>query len=160
MHHLEGQKFGRLTAVGIVGSSKNKHKLWYCACDCGGSTVVASDSLVSGGTRSCGCLQRETRVVANTKHGDCGTRLYRIWKGFVSRCKNKSSTDFKWYGAKGVSVCEEWLKYENFKAWAIANGYDDSLTLDRIDPRGNYEPNNCRWATIAEQNKNKRCDKE
>lgn len=96
------------------------------------------------------------RAIANTIHGGYGTRLYRIWKGVLSRCRNESSTDYKWYGAKGVTVCEEWNEYVNFRDWAISNGYKDDLTIDRIDPFGNYEPSNCRWATIKEQNFNKR----
>lgn len=156
MKNLENIRFGSLIAIKQVGSNKSKHKLWICHCDCGNEKVVASDCLLSGGTKSCGCLQQKARIAANTKHGYCGTRLYRIWKGVKSRCNIKSSTDFKWYGALGVSVCKEWNKFEPFKDWAVANGYSDSLTLDRKDPYGNYCPENCRWATIAEQNMNKR----
>lgn len=156
MHNLAGMRFGRLVAIETNKSSKSHRRLWLCKCDCGNMVEVASDSLVCGNTKSCGCLQKEIRVTANTKHGYCGTRLYRIWKGMISRCYQKSSTDYKWYGEKGVEVCEEWKKFINFKDWAVEHGYSDSLTIDRINPYGNYNPKNCRWCKTAEQNKNRR----
>lgn len=153
---LTGLRYGRLTVISRAEGNKRGHALWMCKCDCGNECVVQGQNLRRGITKSCGCYAADMRVVANTIHGDCGTRLYRIWKGVVSRCRNKSSTDYKWYGAKGVSVCEEWSKYENFRDWATNNGYKDNLTIDRIDPFGNYDPSNCRWATTQEQNFNKR----
>ena len=89
-------------------------------------------------------------------HGERKTRLYQIWWGMISRCKYKSNTSYKWYGAKGITVCDEWKKYENFSIWAKQNGYQDSLTLDRININGNYEPSNCRWLTPKEQANNRK----
>lgn len=152
---LSGRRFGRLVAIRDVGSVRNR-RIWECKCDCGNYTNVPATSLITGGTKSCGCLQQQTRVDSNVKHGFCGTRLYRIWKGMKSRCLYPSSTDYKWYGARGISVCREWEKFEPFAEWALSNGYSDDLTLDRIDNDGDYTPCNCRWATISEQNKNKR----
>jgi hypothetical protein len=156
---ISGQRFNRLIAIECVGSNKQKRRLWKCICDCGNEKILPASLIVSETVKSCGCLADEMRVSANTKHGDCRTRLYRIWKGIISRCTIESSTDYKWYGAKGVSVCDEWRNYINFKEWAMNNGYTDTLTIDRIDPYGNYEPSNCRWATTKEQNMNRRKDK-
>lgn len=152
---MTGRRFNRLTVIERAGS-KRKRAQWKCRCDCGNIVLVVSDSFRSGNTRSCGCYANEMRVIANTKHGYCGTRLYRIWKGMVARCRNEGSTDFKWYGAKGVSVCNEWLSFDAFRDWALSNGYAENLTLDRVNVYGNYEPSNCRWATVSEQNANRR----
>ena len=87
-----------------------------------------------------------------TKHNECNSRLYHIWEGMKSRCKKKGN---KFYFEKGITVCVDWQSYENFRSWALSNGYDNSLTLDRINPNGNYEPSNCRWATWEVQHYNK-----
>ena len=84
------------------------------------------------------------------KHGGVGTRLYRIWQNMLNRCRNSNIPNYKYWGNKGVLVCEEWHSFEKFREWAIANGYTDELTIDRIDCNGNYEPNNCQWITLQE----------
>ena len=103
---------------------------------------------------SCGCLDREQVRFNARKHGMRYTRIYNIWHKMKSRCGNPNSTDYKHYGARGIKVCDEWMKFENFYAWAMAHGYRDDLSIDRINVFGNYEPSNCRWATTKEQNNN------
>ena len=157
---LTGKRFGRLTVVSFAGRNKYNRSLWNCLCDCGNQKIVNSNSLKRGLTKSCGCLDKEKHITHpnRTTHGECGTRLYRIWQGMISRCYNPNTPSYqKWYGSKGVTVCDEWrYNFWIFRNRAVLHGYKDNLTIDRIDPYGNYEPSNCRWATFQEQTHNKR----
>jgi len=162
MLNLKGQRFGRLIAIEPTIKRAHSYIVWLCRCDCGALIEVNSYQLKSGKTRSCGCLQKETRQEngkANIIHGDRGsgrpTRLYRIWIGIKNRCYNPNEPMFKYYGGKGIKVCDEWKNnYLAFKAWALANGYRDDLTIDRINPDGNYCPENCRWLPLSENVRN------
>lgn len=160
MNDITGKTFGRLTAIKTVGKNYRNSYLWLCQCSCGNTAIVDGNCLRKGNTKSCGCLNDERRRSGDNRrtHGQCGTRLYRIWKRMKSRCMNKNTVDYKkWYGSKGVSVCEEWANdFQTFYDWSMANGYADDLTIDRIDPYGNYEPSNCRWADAKTQSMNKR----
>lgn len=165
---LSGQRFGRLAAVERTGRSDCGATMWLCKCDCGNFVSVQYSNLKSGATKSCGCLNRENREKRNYKHGGSQRgkceRLYRVWRGMQERCKNPKNISYKHYGAVGVSVCEEWNDYAAFRSWAIENGYDSSAkrgecTLDRINPFGNYCPENCRWANMKTQSNNKRVNK-
>lgn len=158
--NIAGQRFGRLTAIKRTGQDRFGHSIWLCSCECGDTKEIAIHSLTSGRTKSCGCLDREKHILRPNRltHGECGTRLYRIWKKMKSRCHNPNDPDYqRWYGSKGVSVCLEWYyNFWIFRNWSILHGYKDDLSIDRIDPYGNYEPSNCRWATALEQARNKR----
>lgn len=153
---LTGQTFGRLTVLEIAGNNKHRQTYWICQCSCGKQTKVLEYNLIQGKTKSCGCLIRESHYIKHNGKKEY-PRLYRIWKGMRQRCNNPSSAAYKDYGGRGISICEEWEEgFVNFRDWALANGYQDNLTIDRIDPDGNYCPENCHWITRKQQNDNKR----
>ena len=154
---LTGERFGRLTVLNFNGKDKHSHNIWLCKCDCGNLKLVSTGDLTNGKTQSCGCWANELTVKRNTTHGDTHTRLYGIYRKMLWRCYNKNCKDYGRYGGRGVAICDEWKNsYEKFKSWALDNGYKKSLTIDRIDVDGDYEPSNCRWVTMKAQNVNKR----
>lgn len=153
---LTGKQYGRLRVVARA-PTVNKRTKWVCVCDCGKELEVEAYNLKTGHTTSCGCAKKEIAAKLHTTHGMRHTRLYRILHDMKNRCYRKSYHAFNHYGGRGITVCDEWLNsFEAFRDWALANGYADNLTIDRIDNDKGYSPDNCRWVTMAEQNRNKR----
>ena len=155
--NLVGQKINRLTVVRRIENPKDKQTMFECLCDCGNTVAVRGNALATGHTKSCGCLRTEQMIKHNHKHGGYYTRMYTIWGNMKSRCNNPRAVNYAAYGGRGVRVCEEWKNsFENFQIWALSSGYEETLTLDRIDVNGDYCPENCRWITHKEQQSNKR----
>lgn len=161
LKNLAGQKFGKLTILNDYRRDKGL-TYWLCRCDCGDSIdkYIQYNNLKSGSTVSCGCIRDEIDI--NKKHGYAGTRIYTIWKNMIRRCINPKNSAYPDYGGRGIKVCSEWLIEDNdeglrnFVNWANTSGYEDNLTIDRIDVDGDYEPCNCKWSTYQEQMNNKR----
>lgn len=153
---LTGQRFGKLTVIEFAGHAPNRKTLWKCKCDCGNETLVKTNALRSGATKSCGCLVPVASGDTHRKHGMSESRLYRIWRGMKARCLNPNVLCFPNYGGRGITVCAEWTdSFDPFRDWALANGYRDNLTIDRIDVNGNYCPDNCRWVSMKTQCENR-----
>lgn len=152
---LTGKRFGRLTVLSFVEDHR-QGTYWLCRCDCGNEKVIKGQSLREGWTKSCGCFDRETKGSRASTHGLSKTRLYRIWVNMHRRCEYEKNGGYSYCGAKGITVCEEWKSFEPFRDWALANGYTDNLTIDRIDNSIGYMPSNCRWVTMKAQENNRR----
>lgn len=145
-----GLRYGQLVVVSRSDRISKAGALWVCRCDCGGETVTTGTKLKSGHTRSCGCQQKKAIQALSTTHGMSNkTRTYKTWKEMRRRCMNKNSTQYQWYGGRGISVCDRWNSYEAFLE--DMGERPIGTTIDRINSDGNYEPGNCRWATSKQQ---------
>ncbi len=151
---MTGEKFGRLTVLRFVGINASHKATWLCECDCGNTVVVDGKSMRSGNTKSCGCFRREDVTRRKRTHGRSYSKLHFVWCSMRQRCTNNRCKDYPNYGGRGITICERWSKFENFLA--DMGEKSEGLSLDREDNNGNYSPENCRWATIKQQNSNKR----
>jgi hypothetical protein len=148
MNDLTGMRFGSLTVISPTSERKNNSPVWVCRCDCGEETKASSRKLTNHLKKSCGC-----RWVKNGRYADGNgpePKLAGVWKQLKQRCGNPNNKDYRYYGARGVMVCEEWQSFRGFEAWALDNGYREGLTIDRIDGNGNYSPDNCHWIPASE----------
>lgn len=144
-----GLKYNMLTIIELAGRSKSGKLLWLCACDCGNSTIVQSDNLNSGHTKSCGCLMGKQSFI----HGYKDTKTYNSWRRIKQHCLNPNSHGYKNYGGRGIKICNDWLIFENFLR--DTGERPEGMTIDRINNDGDYEKSNCKWSTPLEQANNR-----
>ena len=158
--NLTGNRFGRLVVVSEASprysKGGSKQRQWNCLCDCGKEIITTTQNLRRGDTKSCGCLKIETNINNATTHGGSKSKLYSVWKAMRKRCNNTHNSDYKYYGGKGIKVCDEWNNdFESFRNWSLCNGYNPELTIDRIDLNKDYCPENCRWVDFKTQCNNR-----
>lgn len=154
---LIGTKFNSLTIIDIHPDVKGGQYKLICKCDCGNTTITRASRVINGYTKTCGCRNEGVNKYNSNRISRKYSNLYSCWNTMRHRCYNPQNERYKYYGARGITVCDEWKKsFEPFLNWALSNGYEKGLTIDRVDVNGNYEPNNCRWVSNLCQARNKR----
>jgi hypothetical protein len=160
---LNNKVFSKLKVISEIEKREKGRIMWKCKCECGNQIVVDGGNLKSGKTKSCGCLRKKVTGDRKRKHGQTNTRFYKILEHIKSRCNNKKSHNYKYYGGRGIKVCNRWQKFENFSDDMLQSYIDHvekygekNTTIDRIDNNGDYKKANCRWSTIQVQSKNRR----
>ena len=165
--NIIGEKYNKLLVIEEAEPIKN-NRMVKCLCDCGNTSVINVSNLRANRIISCGCHKRNQIISRNTTHNQRHTKLYEVWKSIKQRCYNQNNASYHNYGARGITMCDEWLNsFEKFYEWSYSNGYSTEkqndekhkLTIDRIDVNGNYEPSNCRWVDRKTQSNNTRTTK-
>lgn len=166
VNDIVGKRFEKLTVIKLAnkiqkynskGCKDGLKYIYLCSCDCGNTCFVERNHLITLHTKSCGCYKIGMHTNRLTKHNKRYTKIYNVWSGIKRRCYNPHQKSYKNYGGRGIIMCDEWLKnFQTFYNWAINNGYEEGLTIDRINNNGNYEPSNCRWVRSQDQTKNLR----